>query len=128
MRRIIRPVGHVCEFSGVGERFRHAPWGIFGGASGRPGRFLIRCSDSSCNVLPTKISGLKLNPDEAIIVETPGAGGYGPPAERAAEAIARDRSSGKFSDEYLAQNYGCEPRERIKTASSLQPQSDREEK
>ena len=31
IRRSIRPVGHTCEFNGVGERFRNQPWGIFGG-------------------------------------------------------------------------------------------------
>jgi len=42
LRRVVRPVGHACEFSGVGERFRHSPPGIFGGEPGRPGRFLLR--------------------------------------------------------------------------------------
>ena len=30
IRRIIRPIAHKCEFSGVGERFKHSPWGVFG--------------------------------------------------------------------------------------------------
>src|SRR5690606_10519245 len=34
IRRIIRPVDHECEFNGVGERFRHKPWGLFGGQDG----------------------------------------------------------------------------------------------
>ena len=40
------------------------------------------------------------------MVETPGAGGYGPPAERSAEALAEDRASGKFSEEFLRRHYG----------------------
>ena len=27
LRRVVRPVGHDCTFNGVGERFRHRPWG-----------------------------------------------------------------------------------------------------
>ena len=42
LRRSVRPVGHTCEFNGVGERFRLAPWGIFGGEPGLGG-------DSSCS-------------------------------------------------------------------------------
>ena len=41
IRRIIRPIAHKCEFSGVGERFKHSPWGVFGGKPGKPGKFFI---------------------------------------------------------------------------------------
>ncbi|MBV0893324.1 hydantoinase B/oxoprolinase family protein, partial [Paracoccus sp. Z118] len=39
IRRTLRPVGHACEFNGVGERFRHQPWGVFGGQPGAAGSF-----------------------------------------------------------------------------------------
>ena len=42
LRRSVRPIGHTCEFNGVGERFRLAPWGIFGGEPGHSGRFQLR--------------------------------------------------------------------------------------
>ena len=35
--RSIRPVDHTCVFNGVGERFEHQPWGIFGGQPGATG-------------------------------------------------------------------------------------------
>jgi N-methylhydantoinase B len=44
---------------------------------------------------------------ERIVVESPGAGGYGSPAERSHQAIDRDRTSRKFSEPYLAKHYGC---------------------
>jgi N-methylhydantoinase B len=109
IRRAISPVDHPCEFSGVGERFRTAPWGIFGGAEGAPGRFLIRRKDARREVLSTKIARLVLQGGEAVIVETPGAGGYGPPSERTSAALAEDRRSGKFSDAYLARHYRLRP-------------------
>ena len=36
---------------------------------------------------------------------TPGAGGYGPPSERSADALERDRLSQKFSLSFLQQHY-----------------------
>lgn len=105
LRRVVRPVGHVCEFSGVGERFRHAPGGVFGGEAGKSGRFRLHRADGSTEVLPSKISGLKLPPDAAVSVETPGAGGYGPPSRRTPAMIAEDAASGKCSAVFIGRYY-----------------------
>jgi len=105
LRRVLRPRGHVAGFSGQGERFRNAPWGVFGGSSGGTGRFLLRRADGSEELLPTKASFIEVQPDEALIVETAGAGGYGDPASRPQEALAEDLASGKFSAGYLARHY-----------------------
>ena len=48
---------------------------------------------------------MTIAPEEAVIVRTPGAGGYGDPAERTAEALEDDRTSGKFDEDWLAENY-----------------------
>ncbi len=106
MRRVIRPVDHACIFNGAGERFRHQPWGIFGGEAGASGRFVKIAGDGTERTLEVKPSGVTLGPDERIVVETPGAGGYGPAAERDPALLAGDRESGKFSDAYLADHYG----------------------
>jgi N-methylhydantoinase B len=78
LRRVLCPRGHVAMFSGQGERFRNAPWGVFGGKEGGKGRFLIRRADGTEEELPTKPAFVEIHPDEALIVETAGAGGYGP--------------------------------------------------
>jgi N-methylhydantoinase B len=106
LRRVVKPVGHVCEFNGVGERFRLAPWGIFGGEPGRSGRFQLQDAQGARSPLPPKTGRMELAPDQAVIVETPGAGGYGPAGERDAADIERDRRSAKFSSAYLARHYG----------------------
>ena len=106
IRRTIRPIGHDCEFSGVGERFRHAPWGVFAGQPGAPGRFYLRGDDGSERPLPSKASGVRLSAAEAAVIETPGAGGYGAPAERAPAALAEDRRSQKFTESHLREAYG----------------------
>ncbi len=105
LRRVVRPIGHVCELNGVGERFRHQPWGIFGGKPGASGRFRLRESDGTIDELPPKTGRRWLAPDQAVIVETPGAGGYGQPADRAAEDLKIDQASEKFSDEYMRRHY-----------------------
>jgi N-methylhydantoinase B len=56
-------------------------------------------------LLAVKPAGVALRAGETIVVETPGAGGYGPPEERAAEALEEDRRSGKFSRRFLARHY-----------------------
>jgi len=77
IRRVVKPVGHTCIFNGVGERFRLAPWGVFGGEDGKPGRFALRLADGGEEPLPPKTGNRDLREDQAAIFESPGAGGYG---------------------------------------------------
>jgi N-methylhydantoinase B len=60
--------------------------------------------------LPTKPANLEVKPDEAIVVETPGSGGYGKPSERDPAAIENDFRSGKFSRDFIKASYGVEPK------------------
>ena len=106
LRRVYRPLGHVVNFSGQGERCVHAPWGVFGGGPGATGRFELRSDDGEVTRIANKPSSLEVGPDTAIVVTTAGAGGYGPAGERDAEAIAEDHRSGKFSPAYLEREYG----------------------
>ena len=105
LRRVIRPLGHECNFSGAGERFSHQPWGIFEGEAGSSGRFTLIDADGRESELAGKPSDVRFDQTQAVVVETPGAGGYGNPSERAAGDIERDRESGKFSAAYLAKYY-----------------------
>ena len=105
LRRVVKPVGHACLFNGVGERFRHQPWGLWGGTAGKSGRFLMRDADGDVRRLEDKPGEVGVSETQAIIVETPGAGGYGPPQQRSDEHIAADRVSGKFSERYMQRNY-----------------------
>ena len=105
LRRVIVPIGHTCTFSGSGERFRNRPWGIFGGGEGRSGRFVRIEADGSETVLPVKPNAIPFGPGEKVMVETPGSGGSGPPAERAPAAVEADRRSGKYTDGFIAAQY-----------------------
>ena len=108
LRRVVRPVGHVCEFSGAGERFRRGPPGIFGGEAGRAGAFRLLRADGSIENLPGKLTSLILHPGDVVAVETPGAGGYGSPKERSREKLAEDLCSGKFTRRCIENHYGSD--------------------
>ncbi len=106
LRRVVRPVGHDCEFNGAGERFAHRPWGVFGGEPGGVGRFALIGADGAERVLAAKPTGVRVGDGEGVVVESPGAGGYGPAADRPQALLDEDRRSGKFSAAYLARHYG----------------------
>ena len=105
LRRCVRPVGHDCVFNGVGERFTHRPWGLFGGKDGASGRFLLRERNGESRLLPEKTGELRVRPEQCVVVETPGAGGYGPPGEREVERVEADIESGKFSAAFTEDHY-----------------------
>jgi len=108
LRRVVSPVGHDCLFNGAGERFSNRPWGLGGGRPGGSGRFVLKGGAMAPRRLDDKPSGVTVTPDQRIVVETPGAGGWGEPWERAPEALTEDRRSGKFSHAFLRENYGDE--------------------
>ncbi len=60
-----------AEVTLITERRVHAPWGLAGGRSGKPGRNLLDDRE-----LPSKIS-LQVEPGQVLTIETPGGGGYG---------------------------------------------------
>jgi N-methylhydantoinase B len=110
LRRTVRPRDVGVSFTGAGERFVRAPWGVFGGAPGAPGRFVIG-DPEDCVELPTKPAPMPLGPDAAVVVQSPGAGGYGDPRLRTRREIARDWRSGKFSAAFIARHYGIDETE-----------------
>lgn len=105
LERVLEPVGHDCVFNGAGERFTHRPWGLFGGGEGGSGEFLHRDKSGKAKRLPNKPIGVHVASGEAVIIRSPGAGGYGRAEERTVEAVAKDAESGKFDADYLTENY-----------------------
>lgn len=104
LRRIVSPVDHTCVFNGAGERFRYQPWGLFGGEAGGSGQFLIHDYQGERR-LDDKPGEVTVTTETRIIIETPGAGGYGHPAERSHDAVDRDFKSGKYSAAYVGRHY-----------------------
>jgi len=119
LKRVIRPLGHICLFTGGGERFRNPPWGLFGGRPGGIGRFIQVDDGGEETVLPTKPAPMNCGPHQKIVVQSPGAGGYGDPAERDPARLAVDWHSGKFSQAYMSEGYGLD-----RTALDTLPRDD----
>jgi 5-oxoprolinase (ATP-hydrolysing) len=63
----------------LSTRRDHAPQGIAGGGPGLPGAQRLITADGAVKELPGCFS-LKVTPGDVIEIETPGGGGFGPPA------------------------------------------------
>jgi N-methylhydantoinase B len=89
-----------------GERGKYAPAGVLGGQAALRNRFIY--PRNGLPVEPAMVSKLhdaKLKKGERIRLETPGGGGYGPPAERLAERIAEDLRLGYVTEVGAARDY-----------------------
>lgn len=99
LRRVYR-ADEDCRVRVDVSRLRSRSWGLLGGGEGAHGG--IECGP-----------GVVFDRDSAVVkagqwfaVVSPGAGGYGPPAERAQEAVARDLAEGVISAETAKRQYG----------------------
>jgi N-methylhydantoinase B len=66
---------HEWLLNAVPSRLDEGPEGIGGGEPGAPGRFLVNGEPV------TAARKLALQPDDRVLMETPGGGGFGPPGE-----------------------------------------------
>ena len=106
LRRVIRPLGHTCIFTGACERYTTPPWGVHGGKAGSRGEYLLIDDDGTVVKLDSKPAPLECGPHQRIVVQSPGAGGYGESRERDERLLALDWASGKFSLDYMELHYG----------------------
>jgi N-methylhydantoinase B len=102
IHRQIRAVGHEAVFRVAGTRQKTAPWGLFGGKEGTPGKVVIH---RSCVDGITR-SEKQLGPGDSVSIITPGAGGYGDSRERERDLVAQDLREEKVSPEKAASEYG----------------------
>ena len=74
-----------------GERGRTPPPGVVGGGAGAKNRFSFPTATGRGEPpMASKMTGLRIAKGDRLRLETPGGGGYGDPATRAPDAIARD--------------------------------------
>jgi N-methylhydantoinase B len=97
LRRTIRVLAGEATFLGTLDRALVAPWGLFGGGPGGRGALILRRNGAEPRRLGSKVAGLQLARGDTVTIVTPGAGGYGPPAEREQARVARDMREGKIS-------------------------------
>ena len=82
------------------------PAGRAGGFSGKP--FLTELKRKQRNHAELERDERDLLPGDVLILETPGGGGYGPPAKRCRKALQRDLREGYVSDEAAVMLYKLE--------------------
>ena len=61
--------------------------------------------------MTSKMLGIKLKRGQRVRLESPGGGGYGPPGDRPAKAVARDVAMGYVSEDAADAAYGSAWRE-----------------
>nr|WP_268968498.1 hydantoinase B/oxoprolinase family protein [Palleronia pontilimi] len=90
-----------------GERGKHAPKGVAGGGDAAMNVFSYEQDDGwHAPPMVSKMRGIGLKQGQAVRLETPGGGGYGAPADRSADAIARDVERGLLSADDAERLYG----------------------
>jgi N-methylhydantoinase B len=82
------------------DRITTRPQGLDGGKPGRPGHALINGREIF------EFPAIQLQPGDVVELRLGGGGGFGPVAERPAEAIRRDVSLGYVSPAGAAEDYG----------------------
>lgn len=104
LRRDWKFPGHEATLTVFSDNRKFAPWGLFGGGSGSPSRYILN-PDAESKELPSKIT-LKLQPGSVISYRTPGGGGYGSPLERDPARVLEDVVQGKVTPERARDTYG----------------------
>lgn len=104
IRRDIRVFASKARLNNLTERQRFAPWGLFGGLSGKVGRTLLNPGADE-EVLHAKGS-YELKAGDLLRFELAGAGGYGDPFDRSEESVRRDVIEGYVTLESARSVYG----------------------
>ena len=99
IRRTVRVEADDIHFWLDTSRQKSQPWGLFGGGPGSSARCVLSEDATSVDHGYTV-----LHPGQTASIETAGAGGYGDPAKRSADAVETDLRRGVI-DEATAQDY-----------------------
>lgn len=95
LRRDIRLLADFGQLNLLGDRSRFPPPGLQGGEPGVGGRYVLNPGENDERVMPNKIANFPMRSGDVISMETPGGGGFGPPAQRDSVASIRDERDEK---------------------------------
>ncbi len=99
------------------ERMTSPPFGLLGGAAGAAAVVTLTTADGAARQLPSK--GAFSWPAGAVVdMITPGAGGFGPPADRDRQQIGRDLLDGYVSDAAARDDYGVADPDALRAAAA----------
>ena len=105
---LVREFEVLCEtmtFMHRGERHFIAAQGLEGGQPGALEVSTVIRTDGTREQIPSKAT-VQLRRGDRVRIETPGGGGWGPPAGRSAEALADDITDGKLTPDGAMAAYG----------------------
>lgn len=103
-RRVYRILDEGVTFNSYSDRFKVAPWGLFGGEPGQHSRFLVE-RDGQTIALPSK-GNTTLRKGDRLVIETAGGGGYGEPGRRDTSLVAKEIAEGLLTKEDARRIYG----------------------
>jgi N-methylhydantoinase B len=90
----------------IGERGKFPPFGVNGGGKAALNRFVYDTDAGEATPpLVSKITDVKIRRSQKVRLETPGGGGFGDPAKRDPERVARDVRLGYVSREAARRDY-----------------------
>jgi N-methylhydantoinase B len=90
----------------IGERGKFPPFGVNGGHSAALNRFVYQTDGGEATPkLVSKITDIAIRQGQKVRLETPGGGGFGDPATREPERVARDVRLGYVSREAARRDY-----------------------
>jgi N-methylhydantoinase B len=90
-----------------GERGKFPPKGVAGGGDAAVNVFRYQQDDGwHTPPMTSKMLGIRLKRGQRVRLESPGGGGYGPPAKRSATSVARDVALGYLGPEKADAAYG----------------------
>ena len=88
------------------DKFKVAPFGLFGGGNGATGRLFLNPDGPDARELHSKTVNCALRRGDVLSMWTQGGGGYGPPEERDPAAIERDLREEKTTPQRSREAYG----------------------
>jgi N-methylhydantoinase B len=86
---------HEATFTILADRDRAGPWGLFGGAAGKPAEYVLN-PDTEGRRLGSKIT-IDVKPGDVVSYRTCGGGGYGRAEQRDPQMVLSDVREGKVS-------------------------------
>jgi N-methylhydantoinase B len=82
----------------AGDGVRYGACGILGGQDGAPHRYTLYSGGQPPRAIKTKEVGLVIHPNDVLVLESGGGGGWGDPTERDLGAVSRDNKNGFVTD------------------------------
>jgi N-methylhydantoinase B/oxoprolinase/acetone carboxylase alpha subunit len=116
--RILRVQAPEITVSALMDRTKTNAWGLFGAGKGARGGIFVKkkggtrfqtFSKAFGTISDSKFTRVVLKEGDEVMIQSPGGGGYGPPAERLTDAIEQDIRQGWVSAEAARDSYGYEP-------------------